>query len=84
MFVNADFTTHIVDVDAEESQAIMVRVAELVARPEFQMRVQWQPLTLVLWDNRCTQHLAAADYYPQFRKMHRITVVGDEPRLLPH
>ena len=84
IFVNAGFTTHIADVDAEESQAIMARVAELVARPEFQLRVQWQPLTLGLWDHRCTQHLAAADYYPQFQKMHRVTVVGDEPRLLPH
>ena len=84
VFINAGFTTHIADVDAEESHATLARVAELVARTEFQLRVQREPLTLGLWDNRCTQHQAAADYYLQFRKMHRVTIVGDEPRLLPH
>lgn len=83
VFVNAGFTTHIAEVDAQDSQAIMARIAALVDRPEFQLRVQWEPLTLAIWDNRCTQHQAAADYFPQFRKMHRVTIVGDEPRLVP-
>lgn len=83
VFVNAGFTTHIADVDTQESEAILSRIAELVDRPEFQLRLQWETLTLAIWDNRCTQHQAAADYFQQLRKMHRVTIVGDEPRLLP-
>jgi len=31
----------------------------------------------LLWDNRVTQHYAVADYLPQYRCMHRVTVVND-------
>ena len=82
MFVNEGFTTHIADVDDAESHRILGSIWEMVSRPEFQVRIQWSPNTVAVWDNRCTQHQAAADYYPEFRKMHRVTFIGDEPRLV--
>jgi taurine dioxygenase len=30
-----------------------------------------------MWDNRCTQHYAVADYLPAYRCMNRVTVVKD-------
>jgi len=45
----------------------------------FQLRHRWRKNDLVMWDNRCTQHLAVADYAPAHRLMHRITVQGDRP-----
>jgi len=47
--------------------------------PEYQIRHQWRPNTLVFWDNRAVQHYAIHDFYPQRRKMERITIKGDKP-----
>jgi len=34
---------------------------------------------VAVWDNRATQHYAVANYWPQYRRMHRITIIGDKP-----
>jgi taurine dioxygenase len=50
----------------------------LITAPEVQARWRWQPDTLAVWDNRSTQHYAVADFYPQHRKLHRITFTADQ------
>jgi len=47
-----------------------------IRTPEFHVRYTWRPGSVVLWDNRCTQHYAVADYAER-RIMHRVQVVGD-------
>ncbi len=49
------------------------------AIPEYQVRWRWQPNSLAIWDNRCTQHYAVMDYWPAVRKMERAGIVGDRP-----
>jgi taurine dioxygenase len=44
--------------------------------PEFTVRLQWAPETLVVWDNRVTQHKPVNDFLPQHRRHHRITILG--------
>jgi taurine dioxygenase len=34
---------------------------------------------VVFWDNRCVQHHAASDNWPEGRIMERASVVGDRP-----
>jgi taurine dioxygenase len=50
-----------------------------VTTDEFTVRLSWQPDTLVMWDNRAIQHKPVNDFFPQHRRMHRITVSGDVP-----
>jgi len=47
--------------------------------PEYQVRWRWQPNSVAIWDNRCTQHYAVMDYWPAVRKMERAGIVGDRP-----
>ena len=79
LFVNRSFTTHIEGVSKLESAWLLGMLLEHVEQTGFQMRHRWRTNDLVMWDNRCTQHLAVADYAPAPRVMHRITVQGDRP-----
>lgn len=80
IFVNAQFTVAIRDLPEAESQGLLNYLYARATVPEYQLRVKWEPDMVVMWDNRSVQHYAAHDYYPQRRKMERITVAGDEVR----
>lgn len=57
-------------------------LAYLIGRaaiPEYQVRWRWQPDSIAIWDNRCTQHYAVMDYAPTVRRMERAGIVGDRP-----
>ena len=75
--VNAQFTTHIKGLDPVESEMILKYLYDRAKVPELQLRVKWQPHTVVMWDNRSVHHYAPHDYYPQRRSMSRVTVAGD-------
>ena len=47
--------------------------------PEYQVRFRWKPNSVAIWDNRCTQHYAVHDYFPEPRKMERAGIKGDKP-----
>ncbi len=79
LFVNASYTTHIVGLDPLESQAILSFLYQHCANPNFQVRFRWRPHSVAFWDNRCTQHMAIWDYFPQTRSGFRVTVAGDKP-----
>jgi len=79
LYVNQDFTTRILDVSKRESDALLAFLFEHMEQPQYQVRWQWKPHTLVMWDNRWTQHCALGDYYPSHRRMRRATVLDEEP-----
>lgn len=77
LYVNPTFTTHILGMSRTQSDAILAQLFALITAPEVQARFRWQPNALAVWDNRSTQHYAVADFYPQHRKLHRITFTAD-------
>jgi len=79
IYVNPQFSIRIRGVKDDESAALLDFLFRQAHVPEYQLRVKWQPDTLVLWDNRSVQHYAPHDYYPQRRSMERVTVSGDVP-----
>lgn len=61
----------------EESKPLVDYLNGHAARPEFVYRHQWRAHDIVLWDNRCTLHMALGDFDPtQSRYMERSTVFG--------
>ncbi len=80
LFVNAGFTSHIVQLSREESRAVLDLLFDLVKSPILSCRVRWTPGTLVFWDNRCTQHHAVWDYFPYSRYGERVTINGTRPQ----
>jgi taurine dioxygenase len=79
LFVNGGFTTRIVQLKRAESDAVLQFLYRHVETPEFQCRFRWQVNSIAFWDNRCVQHHAMWDYYPQRRHGHRVTIKGDKP-----
>ena len=75
--VNAQFVVRIKGFKEEESNLILNYLYSRAQIPEYQLRVQWEPDTVVMWDNRSTQHYAPHDYYPQRRTMNRVTICGE-------
>ena len=79
IYTNRYFTSHIEGVSTEESTEILDHLERAVMNPSVQCRVRWEVDTVVMWDNRCTQHNATDDFFPQERRVERVTLIGDRP-----
>lgn len=89
LFVNA-FTTHFTNFHTPDrvrygqdftqgTSSLLQYLISQAAIPEYQVRFRWQPGSVAIWDNRCTQHYAVMDYPPCHRKMERAGIMGDTP-----
>ena len=79
IYVNGAHSLRFDGMTGEESRPLLDYLFTRVARPEHQFRLCWEPDTLAIWDNRCTQHYALNDYHGHRRVMHRIIVEGKPP-----
>ena len=79
LYVNRGQTTHLDGLPRGESDAILEFLFEHIERPEWQMRFHWRENSIAFWDNRCTQHRAIWDYWPNVRSGYRIQIKGSQP-----
>lgn len=79
LYVNPEFTTHLVDLPEEESRRLLWPLWMHQTCMEFMYRHAWRPGDIVIWDNRYVLHTAILDY-DEPRYMIRCTVKGPEPR----
>src|SRR5579883_936803 len=78
IYVCKGFTSHIVGLPRHESDAVLNFLFDHCARPHWQVRFRWTPNSIAFWDNRCTQHFAVWDYWPNVRSGYRMFVKGTE------
>ncbi|MFV0258260.1 MAG: TauD/TfdA dioxygenase family protein [Acidimicrobiales bacterium] len=84
LYVNSGFTSHITQLTARESSALLRFLYDHIAYGVlFQVRFHWEPGSVAIWDNRCVQHHASWDYFPETRHGYRVTTQGEAPYLAP-
>jgi taurine dioxygenase len=80
IFVNRRHTSHIVQLEADHSQSTLdMLFRHLETHPVLTCRIRWTPDALVVWDNRCTQHLTLQDFRPCCLSGHLVSLAGDAP-----
>jgi taurine dioxygenase len=79
LYVSEMFTTRFVGMTEQESRPLLEFLFHHSVQPQFTYRHQWKVGDLIVWDNRCTMHLALTDYDSgQTRRMHRTCILGSK------
>ena len=79
LFLNPLYVARLDGLSEAESRPILDQIQRHTLRPEFQVRLRWQPGTVAVWDNFQTQHYAVNDYHGHRRLMYRTTFGGPPP-----
>lgn len=79
LYVNGAFTQYITGMDRADSDALLDHLYQQARVPEYQCRFKWAVNSIAFWDNRACQHYAVSDYWPETRRMERVTIIGDKP-----
>ena len=80
-FVSLRFTIGIADMAQEEGAALLDELLVHQENPEFTYHHKWKMGDLMMWGNRCINHRACGEVvqFPDVRRLHRTTVLGDLP-----
>ena len=77
LYLNETVTRQVHGMTVAESEGLLRFLFAHSVRSEFTYRHRWSEGDLVLWDNRCTMHMAPADYDRSYiRHMRRTTLEG--------
>ena len=79
IYVNRAFTQYIKGWKKQDSGSMLEFLYSRASIPEYQCRFKWENNSIAFWDNRACQHYAASDYWPNIRKVERVTIIGDRP-----
>ncbi len=63
----------------EESALLLGHFRALLDDPNLQCRWRWRQHDVAMWDERCTNHRAVADHYPQYRRIRRCLAGSGKP-----
>lgn len=79
LYLCGQFVTGIVGLAPDESDALLALLRRGVEDPNVQVRWRWQRHDVVVWDERCTNHRAVADHWPEHRLVRRCTAGAGTP-----
>jgi taurine dioxygenase len=76
LFVNPGYVRTIEGLSDEEAFFLLIELYQAAHDDSVVYRHVWGPDMLLMWDNRCTQHMATGGYDGHARLLHRTTVAG--------
>ncbi len=76
IYVNGSFTAYINDLPRLEADRLLAFLLAHCCNPQWTHRFRWQPHSIAFWDNRCVQHQAIWDYWPNVRSGYRVQIEG--------
>jgi len=77
LYLNPAVTRGIHGMTTDESKGLLRFLFQHSVKPEFLYCHHWRKHDMVMWDNRCTMHLAPPDYHAsEIRQMFRVTLAG--------
>lgn len=79
LYISPVYTVGIEGMGETESQDLLTSLFAHMIQPQYIYRHHWTQGAVLLWDNRCTMHLAKGGYDGHLRVMHRTTVAGEVP-----
>ena len=81
IYVNSLFTLKINSLSDSESTELLEFLCDHIKKEKYQCRFSWEINSIAFWDNRSVIHKPDNDYWPQLRRMERITIDNTTP---PH
>ena len=66
-YLSGSFMRDVVGMTKSESDALLGFLASRLDDPNLQCRWRWHQHDVVMWDERCTNHRAVSDHYPNYR-----------------
>ncbi|MCC5996062.1 MAG: TauD/TfdA family dioxygenase [Oceanicaulis sp.] len=76
LFVNPGYVRTIDGLSDEEAFLLLIELYQAAHDESVVYRHVWEPDMLLMWDNRCTQHMATGGYDGHARLLHRTTIAG--------
>lgn len=83
LYANADYVSRINDIPHLESERILQFLIDHCNNDMWSCRFRWQPHSIAFWDNRCVQHKALWDYWPNIRSGYRVQLEGTQETSIP-
>jgi taurine dioxygenase len=78
LYVNSNYTERILGLTDRESNSLLQMLFDHINTPDFHVRLKWDTKTVVIWEERITQHRAINDYIGR-RILRRVVVDGGPP-----
>jgi len=79
IYVNGLFTLKIKSLTDSESSELLDFLCDHIKKEQYQCRFSWEINSIAFWDNRSVIHKPDNDYWPQLRRMERITIDNTTP-----
>ncbi len=79
LYLCGAFVRGIAGLHPDESDALLRFLRSRLHDPNLQVRWRWAPDDVAVWDERCTNHRALSDHFPNRRVVRRCTVGAGVP-----